>query len=85
MAGSKSTSHPSKIIPAQDMIKVTPGASEFTEGPCRALWIGEAGTINITPQSGIDRDAVPAQVGLLPVSCTKVRAGGTATDIWAIY
>ena len=78
-------SHASKIIPGSDVIKITKSANEFVGGPCRALWIGTAGTINITPLSGTDRDDFPAQVGLLPVQCIKVRLGGDADDIWAIY
>lgn len=76
------------IVPGYDIIAVSLSESEFPEGPCRALWIGTAGNINITTLNGQARDDVPAQVGLFPIQCTKVRPGATATiatNIWAIY
>lgn len=81
-------SHPSKIIPGEDIVPVTPGASELPNGACRGLWIGTAGNINITTLAGNERNDVPAQAGILPIQCTHVRTGASptaATNIWAIY
>ena len=83
--GNRSNSHSSKIIPAMDIVPVTKSTTAFTGGICRALWIGTAGTLNITTQAGQERNDVPVQVGLFPVQCTHVRTGGTADDIWSIY
>jgi len=81
-------SHPSKIIPGQDVIPVALGADDLPNGACRALLIGTAGNLNITTISGNDRDNVPVQAGIFPVQCIKVRTGASetaATNIWAIY
>ena len=79
----------SQIVTGYDIIPVTPGAGDLPDGPCRALWIGGSGTVDITtPGVGgdpIDRDGIViATEGLFPIQCTKVRAA-TATDIFAIY
>ena len=84
----KRRSHPSKIIPGEDVVPVALGDNLLPGGPCRALLIGTAGNLNITTLSGNDRDNVPVQAGIFPVQCTKVRAGASATaatNIWAIY
>lgn len=81
-------SHPSKIIPAADVVPITPGATALTGGPCRAILIGTAGNINITTLAGEERDDVPVQAGITPIQCTHIRAGATAPaaeNIWAMY
>lgn len=54
-------------------------------GACRALLVGTAGTANLTQEDGTDRNNVPLQAGYNYLTCSKVRTGGTATDIWALY
>lgn len=81
-------SYAEKIIPGSDIIPVTPGAGELPSGPCRALWIGVAGNVNITTIAEEERDDIPAQAGIFPISCTHVRTGASAiaaSNIWAIY
>lgn len=83
-----SNSYLSKIIPGTDIVPVSLSASELPDGVCRGLWIGTAGNLNITTLAEEDRDDVPAQVGLFPIQCIKVRTGASATaasNIWAIY
>ena len=70
--------------PAVKMVPVTKGTA-FAIGPCRALAVGTAGTINITELDGTDRDDFPVQVGYNPIQVSAVRAGGTAENIWALY
>lgn len=55
------------------------------DGPCRGLWVGTAGTVNIKDGSGATRTGVPVFAGTNPIVCQAVRAGGTALDIWAGY
>lgn len=71
--------------PADDVVPVTPGASALPDGPCRALLVGVAGTVNLTTLAGVQRDGVPLVEGWNPVGATHVRTGGTATGIWAVY
>lgn len=75
----------SLMAPAQNIAPVTKGAAELTNGVCRSLLVGTAGSANITTPDGTDLDAVPLQQGYNPIMVSKVRAGGTATDIWALY
>lgn len=63
---------------------VTKG-SPLPLGPCRAFWIGTAGTINFTDHSGTALTNFPAKAGLLPGGGRSVEASGTADDIWAVY
>lgn len=74
-----------RIIPAQQIVPVVKADSDLTFGPCRALWVGTAGTLNIQQLDGTVRAGFPAQVGLIPVSVKQVRLGGTADNIWALY
>lgn len=74
-----------QVIPGLVYVLVTPSDNDLPDGPCRALLIGTAGTLNLTQTDGVERDSVPAQVGILPLQALKVRAGGTADNIWAIY
>lgn len=79
----------SQIVTGYDIVPVVSGESDLPNGPCRALWIGVSGTLDITTVGitgePVERDGIVVAVeGLFPVQCTKVR-GGTATDIFAIY
>lgn len=64
--------------------KITPSDGVFPSGVSRGLWIGSAGTINVTFQDGTEADDMPAQVGWFPFHVSKVRPGGTSDDIWTI-
>ncbi len=68
--------------PALTAVKATKNDSNTQKA--RALWIGTAGTLNITDWNGNDLTNFPAKEGLLPMAVTKVRTGGTADDIWLL-
>ena len=76
--------------PAYDVIPITPADSDLTEGPCRGILVTVSGTVNIqmvgldgTP---VDRTGIPLDSGrIYGLQCVKIRAGGTATGIFAIY
>lgn len=70
---------------ASDVVLVTKANSDLPGGVCRGLWVGTAGTAFITTAAGGDRDSVPLQQGMNPIMCLRVRPGGTASDIWAMY
>ncbi len=78
---------PDGANPAVGAALVTPNdATDLPNGPCRALYIGVTGNINIdTPQGDtILFSNVP--VGILPVGAKRVRvATTTATLIIALY
>ena len=50
-----------------------------------ALVVGTAGTLNFIDGSGNDVVGFPAQAGYNPITVTRVKTGGTAANIWAIY
>jgi hypothetical protein len=66
-------------------VPVTKADAALTDGICRALWVGTAGTANLMDAQGNTRTSVPLQAGFNPLSCSQVRTGGTAGDIWALY
>lgn len=50
----------------------------------RALWVGTAGTANLTDAEGNNVTDFPLKAGLNPIVVSKVRTGGTADDIWLL-
>jgi hypothetical protein len=82
---SRKRSYSADIIPGTDVIPITPADADLPGGPCRALWVGTAGTANITTLAGNDRDNFPVFIGLNQIQVKRVRPGGTASDIWAVY
>lgn len=71
--------------PFDDVVAVTKADAALPDGPCRGLWVGTAGTVNIKTLAGNVRTGVPVFVGTNPIGCQEVRTGGTAGDIWAGY
>lgn len=74
-----------KMDAARDWVLVTKSSDEIESGPCRGLLVGTAGTANLTTIDGDDRDNVPLVKGYNMLACSKVREGGSADDIWALY
>jgi hypothetical protein len=54
-------------------------------GVCRALLVGSAGTADMIDASGIERTGVPLQQGYNPIGAMRIKTGGTATNLWALY
>jgi hypothetical protein len=73
-------SSPTFTAPAQDAFAITPG-TPFTP-PCRALYIGTAGNVELTTPSGQVVIFVGAS-GILPVACIAISSASatSATDI----
>ena len=76
-------------VPAYDVVPVTKADADLPDGPCKAILIGVAGTLNIQtvgqkngPQ---DRSSIPVSTGIYPFQCKQIKTGGTADDIWALY
>ncbi len=74
--------------PGVDAVAVTPSDSvNFTNGPCRALWVGGAGNVVVFFTSGNTVTFTGVLAGsLLPVQALRVNATlTTATNIVAVY
>ena len=59
--------------------------NDLPGGICRALLVGTAGTANLVQPDGTERTAVPLQAGLNQLMVLRVKTGGTAANIWALY
>ena len=58
---------------------------DLPDGACRALLVGTAGTATLIDADGNTSVNVPLQPGFNPLSVTRVKTGGTADNIWALY
>jgi hypothetical protein len=65
------------------LVKLSKG-NDVISAP-RALWVGTAGTANITDMQGTAHQDFPLLQGLNPIRITKLASGGEADDIWALY
>ena len=70
--------------PAEKMEAITKG-SPFANGTGGGgILSGSPRTTNITV-AGVALDNVPLQQGDKPIRVESVQAGGTATDLWALF
>lgn len=74
-----------KTEPAEIFAPVTKGDTDLPLGLCRALLVGTAGTANLRQLDGTERTNVPLQQGYNPLAVIRIKSGGTADDIWALY
>ena len=86
MASPWDNRQPGLEAPFQDLKTVTLD-TPFPAGTARGLWIGAAGTVNITTANGTVLTGVKVVAGVFPVGVSLVTTGGTvaAADIWAGY
>ena len=72
--------------PASRLEPITPSDDDdLPGGVCRAILVGAAGTANMVDAGGIERTGVPLQQGFNPIGATRIKTGGSATDLWALY
>lgn len=72
--------------PLADYVPITAGAGDLADGPCRAILVTVAGTVNLTTADDVNRDGIHLAAGIWhPIVAKKIRAGGTATGIIAGY
>lgn len=72
--------------PASRLAPITPDDdNDLPGGVCRALLVASAGTVNMTDASGGEHEGVPLQQGFNPIGARRIRTGGTATGLWALY
>lgn len=71
--------------PSGKIRAVTLANADLPDGPCRALWVGTAGTANLMDTTGTILTNFPLVAGPNPIQVNQVRTGGTASDIWALY
>jgi hypothetical protein len=74
------------IAPGQTVKKITlDSGNDLPGGTCRSVCCGTAGTFNFIDADGNDCANYPLQQGYNPIGVKRAKAGGSATDIWAIY
>jgi hypothetical protein len=72
--------------PARELLAVVKDDDDdLAGGPCRALLVGTAGTANLIDAAGNEHAGVPLQQGYNAIRIARVKTGGTADDIWALY
>lgn len=72
--------------PGTKLIKLTKGADFATAHGCpKALWVGTAGTVNITDFEGNECVAFPLFEGRNEISISEIAIGGDADDIWGMF
>src|SRR5262249_33839492 len=72
--------------PASRLAPITPDDdSDLPGGPCRALLVGSAGTANLVDASGAECAGVPLQQGYNPIGVRRIKTGGSAGNLWALY
>ena len=64
---------------------VASDTTDLPDGTPVGLWIGTAGTLNFDDETGEQITGFPAVAGFNPIAAKRVRTGGTASDIWALY
>ena len=74
----------STLVPAVAAIAVDTSVLTELDSPCRALWVGTSGSLDVTMMDG--QDVVFANVeGLLPIRVSAIKAASTASDVVALY
>jgi hypothetical protein len=72
--------------PAAKLAPITPDdEADLPDGVCRALLVGTAGTANLIDASGGEHTGVPLQQGFNPIGVRRVKTGGSAVNLWALY
>lgn len=86
MSNPFSSHHGGLTAPAAQIVPVMPDdENDLPNGICRALLVGTAGTATVIDASGVERTGIPLQRGFNPIGIKRVKAGGTASDLWALY
>lgn len=74
--------------PGQMAVAITPhDSTNFTNGKCRAIWVGGDGNVVIVPPTGSAVTFVGAKAGtIIPMNAIRVNSTNTtATSLVAIY
>ncbi len=72
--------------PAFKLVPVTPDDdNDLPDGVCRALLAGTGGAATLIDASGVERSGVPLQQGYNPIGVRRVKTGGAAANLWALY
>lgn len=72
--------------PAARLVPITPDdETDLPDGVCRALLVGTAGAANLIDASGGEHTGVPLQQGFNPIGVRRVKTGGSAANLWALY
>lgn len=74
------------LLPAQRATKIVKSDTEnLPGGAARAIWSATEGTLNLVFPDGSETTAFPVFPGMNQISVLRVKTGGTAADVWALY
>ena len=79
------SSYLKQLTTGEEIFPITKDVTEIDQTRIKALWIGTAGTLNITDKGGNVQVNIPVKTGLFPLKVQSVDLGGTADQIWGIY
>jgi hypothetical protein len=86
MSNPFSSHHGGLTSPAARIEPITPDDdNDLPGGVCRALLVGTAGSADLIDASGEERAGVPLQQGFNPIGVQRVKTGGSAANLWALY
>ena len=72
--------------PARSLIRIIKSdTTDIATSACRALLVGTAGSATLIDAAGTEQANVPLQQGYNPIMVRRVKTGGSADNIWAIY
>lgn len=72
--------------PARQLLSVTKSdTADIAPSACRALLVGTAGTATLIDWTGATLANVPLQQGYNPIMVRRIKTGGTADNIWALF
>jgi hypothetical protein len=75
-----------RIDSARHYVLITPdNDDDLPGGPCRGLLVGTAGTANLVQEDGTERANVPLVAGYNHLVVRRVKTGGNAANLWALY
>lgn len=87
MLSGRQSLNSANTAPAMEAAAVTPNDSaDLPNGICRALYIGGSGSVILDTANNTSITFAGLQAGtILPLNVKRVRTGGTATSIVALY
>lgn len=70
--------------PSAEWVVVTKSDSTVYDPPPRAIYVGVAGTLTVVDRKGVEA-TINVPQGTLGLRPTKIKTGGTASEILALY
>ena len=74
----------STMVPAVAAIEINTAVDTELDDPCRALWVGTAGNLDVVMMNGEEVTFANVE-GLLPIRVKEIKGTSTAEDVVAAY